>query len=330
MPKKQGKDTDYLFLSAALRVRESRMLSRDRLARVIEAPDYAHAAKLLTECGYPDLSDVPPQAISRLLEKHRHDILNELAGHKAARPIVDIFRAKYDYYNIKTLVRAASADADAEVLLSDCGRVPAAVLSEAFAAEELGGLPPEMKGLIREATRLLSGSGRPQILDILIDRAYFAEIRQLSHGLGDGHIRKYVKMYIDIANLKTVVRILRRGAAAPALADALIPGGSVTAADADGTVLLSRYAAAGFREAAGLGLAVIGGAPYTAFERACDNALSAFMGGSRIVGFGMFPVLAYLYALEWEIMTVRILLSGKRLGLDTETIRERLRDCHVS
>ena len=54
MPK--VKDVDYLGLTAMLRARESKMLDRDRMDRMLAAPSYADTAKLLTDCGYEDMS----------------------------------------------------------------------------------------------------------------------------------------------------------------------------------------------------------------------------------------------------------------------------------
>ena len=45
--------------------------------------------------------------------------------------------------------------------------------------------------------------------------------------------------------------------------------------------------------------------------------------------FGIEPIAAYLLARENEIKTVRIILCGKRSGIDDGVIRERLRDMYV-
>ena len=48
------KDTDYLSISARIRAMENRLLTRERMDRMIEARDAGEAMKVLTECGYPD------------------------------------------------------------------------------------------------------------------------------------------------------------------------------------------------------------------------------------------------------------------------------------
>ena len=46
----------YLYLSAMLRAREAKMLTRDKAERMIDAPSFDEAAKMLTDCGYKDRS----------------------------------------------------------------------------------------------------------------------------------------------------------------------------------------------------------------------------------------------------------------------------------
>ena len=137
---KKTKDTEYLTMSAMLRAREGSMLSRDRMDRMLSAGSYAEAAKLLTECGYEDMSEADAAGIDAALTKHRSDIFAELAGMAAQPEVVDIFRLKYDYHNIKTLVKAAGAEVSGDRLLSDCGRVPAAKLKEYVEEETLSNL----------------------------------------------------------------------------------------------------------------------------------------------------------------------------------------------
>ena len=106
---KKTKDLDYLAMSAMLRAREANMLGRDRMDRMLAGGSYAEAAKLLAECGYEDLSGADAAGIDAALTKHRNEIFAELAGMAPQPEVVDIFRLKYDYHNIKTLVKAAGA-----------------------------------------------------------------------------------------------------------------------------------------------------------------------------------------------------------------------------
>ena len=69
--------------------------------------------------------------------------------------------------------------------------------------------------------------------------------------------------------------------------------------------------------------------PLTAFEKACDDALTAYLDGAKSVPFGEEVAVAYLHARESELTAARTVLSGRLAGLDGEVIRSRLRDTYV-
>ena len=83
------------------------------------------------------------------------------------------------------------------------------------------------------------------------------------------------------------------------------------------------------QQAAALGDQAVKGGTQTAFERACDNGLNAFLQSSRMTSFGDCVLVAYAAAKENEISAARIILSGRLSGVPTASIRERLRDAYV-
>ena len=87
-----------------LRAREPRMLSRDKAERMLDAGSFEESAKLLTDCGYEDMSQMNAKEIDQALSQHRADVFAELAGLVPNGAIVDIFRVKYDYHNAKVII----------------------------------------------------------------------------------------------------------------------------------------------------------------------------------------------------------------------------------
>ena len=61
----------YLYLSAMLRAREAKMLTRDKAERMIDAPSFDEAAKMLTDCGYKDRSGFTATQVEETLAAHR-------------------------------------------------------------------------------------------------------------------------------------------------------------------------------------------------------------------------------------------------------------------
>ena len=106
MSNKNVKDTDYLFLSAMIRARETKMLTREKMERMLDAPGFDEAAKLMADSGYADMSGMDASQIDDALNQHRSAIFNELAGILPEPELVDAFRMKYDYHNAKVLIKA--------------------------------------------------------------------------------------------------------------------------------------------------------------------------------------------------------------------------------
>ena len=64
---KKRKDTDYVYLSTRVKAMERGLLDRARAERVLAAPTEEAAARVLQECGYPDLAGVTGRALEAAL-----------------------------------------------------------------------------------------------------------------------------------------------------------------------------------------------------------------------------------------------------------------------
>ena len=87
--------------------------------------------------------------------------------------------------------------------------------------------------------------------------------------------------------------------------------------------------AAGAGEPDAAGLQAIQGGSLTAFEKACDNALNAYMQKAKYIPFGEQPMLGYVSAKDNEFTAIRIILTGRLADLPADVIRERLRNAYV-
>ncbi len=327
----QTKREDYLFLSSMLRAREPKMLSRDKAERMLDAPSYVECAKLLTDCGYEDMSQLSASEIDRALSRYRAEIFRELSLQAPAKDLVDLFRVKYDYHNAKAMLKAEATGSEPLPVMSASGRVSPETMLAAYREERLHELPAPLARAIAEGRELLARTANPQLADFAMDRAYFEELRALSAEKGE-FVKGYVSILADSTNLKSAVRTVRLGKNADFLRLALVPGGKLDAerfASAGGEGLAALFNGSALAEAASLGAAAAEGGSMTAFERACDNAVMSYLRGAKLVSFGEEAVLAYLAAVENEITAVRMILTGRLAGIAPQTIRERLRDLYA-
>lgn len=321
----------YLCLSAMLRARESKMLTADRAARMLDAASFEECAKLLCDCGYEDMSAMSAAEIDTALASHREELFAELDGLLPDKSLLDLFRLKYDYHNAKTVIKGEAAGQSIERIMSVSGRVAPEKLKIAFDEERLSELPAALGAAMAEAAATLARTANPQLADFELDRAYFAEMSAIAATLGDGFIDGYVRLLIDAANLKSAVRTARMHKTADFLAGALIKGGvdpdRIASADADG--LAAIFAHSPLEKAAAAGAEAISGGSMTVFELECDNAVNAYIRGAKLSSYGPDVAAAYLTAIENEITAVRMILTGTLAGVSKETIRERLRDTYA-
>ena len=219
-------------------------------------------------------------------------------------------------------------------LFIDAGRYPARQLREDFEREDLDHCTPVFRQAVAEARGVLASSADPQAADLILDRAYYEEMLQAARSVNSRFLEGYVRLSIDSANLRSAVRSARMGRGADFLKRVLIQGGNVKldsliAAATGGADLAGVFARTPLEGAAEAGAKAMEGGPLTEFERLCDNAVTAYLTQGKRVAFGEHPLIGYLYAREAELTTIRIILTGRLAGLDTDAIRERLRDSYV-
>ena len=321
----------YLCLSAMLRARETRMLTADRAARMLEASGFEESVKLLADCGYEDLSGLNAAGIDAALSERRAAILSELENLVPDKALVELFRLKYDYHNAKAVLKGEAMGVDPLRLMSSSGRVAPEKLKAAFDEERVSDLPPVLGAAMVEAGSTLARTANPQLADFELDRACFDEMKTIAAELDNPFLAGYVKLLIDAANLKSAVRTARMRKSADFLSSVLIKGGAdvdrIAAADGDG--LASIFAHTPLEKAAAAGAEAIAGGSMTVFELLCDNAVNDYLRSAKLVSYGPEVVAAYVAAVETEITAVRMILTGSLAGVDAETIKERLRDLYA-
>ena len=327
------KDTDYLTISTRIRAMENRLLTRERMGRMLDARDNAEAAKVLTECGYGELSSLTPAGLEELLGEAQRHTYADLTSMVPDHNLVDVFRIKYDYHNAKVLLKAEAMGTDPARLLSGGGRYAPNLLREAYAKGELKNCTDTFRAAVQHAKESLAASGDPQLADFILDRAYYEELIAAAKESESEFLMGYVRLSIDVSNLRSVVRAGRMRKGPDFLREVLVSGGNVSERDLAALKegdLANKFRGGLLAEAAVIGAPLMsGGGDLTAFERLCDNAIVAYLSTAKRVAFGEAPVVAYLYAKEAELTAVRILLMGRLAGLDAGIIRERLRDSYV-
>lgn len=316
-----------------LRAREPKLLNADRAGRMLDAASFEEAAKLLTDCGYADLSQANAKEIEAALTQRRNQILDELEQLCPDKGIVGLFRMKYDTHNAKVLLKSEAMGLDPAPLYSRSGRIAPEKLQEIYHEERWSALPEVFGKALPEARNLLARTANPQLADFVLDKAMFEEMLAAAKAVGNPFLTGYVRLQIDSTNLKSLVRTARMRKDADFLREVLLPGGNVDldrlAAAGDGEGIAALFAHSPLEQAAVLGTEALEQGSITAFERACENAVTSYLRSAKLISYGPEAVAAYLAAVEGEITAVRMILTGRLSGVAPETIRERMRELYA-
>ena len=202
-------DTDYLFLTTRVRALEGCLLNRGQMEQMLEAGSPEEAARILTDCGYPELETVSAITVGEMLTRERERLFQDLAELVPDPAILAVFQLPHDYHNVKVLLKSEAMGIQEDRLLVDAGRIPSKQLAAALRSGEVQNLPPQLGEAIDEARQVLSATRDPQLGDdgsgsVLFPWNYLSWRRMT----GSLFLQGYVQRMIDAANLRTVVRVL--------------------------------------------------------------------------------------------------------------------------
>jgi V/A-type H+-transporting ATPase subunit C len=328
---KKIRDVDYLGISARVRAMENALLTSEQYEQLLAAKSDEEVAKLLQSFGYPQLDPSHPDDMDAALSRDREELLADLGGAIPDKGYLDVFKIKYDYHNIKALLKAEALGSSASGMLTQLGRIGAEELAAALHEDSGADLPGLLAEAAAEGREVLSATRDPQLGDTALDKWYFRDLLQTAQATESDFLVGWVRRQIDCANLRTLVRTLRMGKNADFLRGVLFEGGEV---DTDellrvsangGNGLAELYAPTALAEAAEAGAAALGGGYLTEFEKRCDDAVNAYLDAARLIPFGEAPVLSYLAMRETEYTNLRIVLLGHGAGIPADVIRGRLR-----
>jgi V/A-type H+-transporting ATPase subunit C len=299
-----------------------------------EAKSLEDALKLLSEYGWPEIAVPSMPAVEEALSGRRGETFALVRDMVEDKRLADIFLVKYDYHNLKTLLKGEATGENPDSLSIDSGAIPYRRLKVMLQEGKFKDMSANMASSISEARDVLARTQDPLLLDLILDRAMYADMLEITDSLDFDFLKGYVTLMIDSANLRAYVRSQRMGKGPEVLRYALIPGGSVAVSRLMGEVsadaVESAFGVSPLAVAGQVGAAALRGeASLYSMDTACDNTLLKYLKKAKYVAFGAEPLIGYMAALEAELTSVRTVIAGLMAGLSAETIKERLRETYV-
>lgn len=328
----------YTNVVPRLRVMETRILDDGKLNRIIDSASPEDAVKILQETEYAAHMSGMKRAedYEVILSGELRRVYRLMYEICPVKSVVDVMSVKYDYHNIKVLIKSRILDRDFSNLLIPIGMIELEKLQLSIKNDNHSDLPFFMRDAIEKIQDDFAKYKDPQRVDIIADRYMFQHMLSISMETGDDFIEKYVKTIIDFTNLKALLRIKKQKKSREFLNDVIVEGGYIDCDKIESLLLESaenipvRLNYTDYAELLKAGIeAYVKNGSVNFIEKLMDNYLVAMIRDTKYVSFSPEPVIAYIYAKENEIKLLRIILVGKINKISPELIRERLRDNYV-
>ncbi len=322
--------TEYLYASTRIRALENKLIGKDKINTLLAARTEEELITALKTAGVaPTKGADMEDALLALLREGTETVKQSMPD---AAPVL-LIEYPYDCHNIKSYLKAAYRGVDPYPLLIDAGSLPATKLVEALKTDNLSALPQHMASAIPAAKEAFARTADPREIDFLIDRALFTDLSMAAAGLP--FAEKLVSARADLTNFIICLRLLRgknQAIAAALFEKAMLPAGTLPASffakafeQGEGELLSMLAVSTPYgRVAAGADKRT-----FAEIEKTVDDYLMALVREVKYLSFGAEIPLAYLWGLETSIKNLRILLAGKKAGLDGDTLQERVRESYV-
>lgn len=170
---------DFIQAVSRTRVLETRLLSRVTVERMVDGKDIEEVIKILGETEYASVIG----GLNRVEEyekilsaelKRVYNLMYEIAKDPT---VVDLLALKYDYHNLKVLVKEKLLQKDFKNLYIPIGKLDLERVRTAYLD---GSLKDDIDSRFKEAldhvTRDFEENKDPQRIDIILDKYYFSHI----------------------------------------------------------------------------------------------------------------------------------------------------------
>lgn len=321
------RDTDYAYAVARIRCNEMKLLSASDLELLLSQKSCEDCLRRLTDKGYGSQSGsaLTEGELLSLEQRKAWELIDEISPDKSA---FDSLKLPNDFHNLKVIMESFIARADSSKLCLCPNTVDTELILTAVKGKNFTLLPEYMRECAAKAYTVFVEARDSQLGEAIIDKACLEKSIELSKGHGE-LLSKLAELRAVIADIKIAFRSAKTKKPLSFLESSLAECATLSIkelarAAAEGTEELLDYLASGvYSEAADAlreGISV--------FEKWGDAQILHVIEPAKYKSLGPDALAAYLLGKELELRSVRIILSGKRNGIDVERLRARIRELY--
>ncbi|MHC4665059.1 MAG: V-type ATPase subunit [Planctomycetota bacterium] len=324
-----GDDWRYTFETATVRALEMQMLTRATLLDMANAANFQQAADLLsaTEYNLPH-SGKRFAEVQQLLQECRAAIRELFEVLCLDKPIVEFFRTRDDFANLRLALRRTLTEKPLGTDYSDQGNVAPERFQQVFEEEGDELLPDYMRRAADHAALAYYQDKDIRRIDYAIDRFQAGYNLRQAHRLESVFLIGLFRIQIDLTNIRTMLRLKFTEAEQR---NVFLEGGFLELERLEKGLDLGYEGLGSLFFVTPYYRLLETGAGYLAsnksflkLEQQCEEFLTGFLKTTIQITAGPQPIIAFLLMKENEIRTVRLILTAKKNNLDTKLILDRI------
>ena len=349
---------NYIGGSISTRIRENNLLTSNDLERLNDYNSVEDVLNALSDSSYRDAIQNlnRPEEYEKILDEELKNSYELIENTASDDNILQYFRERYNFHNLKVLVREIAQDESYANLYNDIGNIDLAYIKRHLSSDnievgfleslEIEGYQPFNKSVNENDTYVEYGkkalkkfrqTNNPKDIDITLDKAYYEKLLIDAKEIDLEELIKYTKERIDLINIKTLLRIKAQGNEASDLSEALIDGGYIeperlvelAPADINHIVVklsnenINKYLVRALDDEKSLDQNLLD------LEKAIDDHQMDYSRLAKSMTYGPEVLMNYIISKETEIKNLRIILVSKLNSLPKEFTLERLRETYA-
>ncbi|MFC4771805.1 V-type ATPase subunit [Enterococcus hermanniensis] len=321
----------YHELNPLIRLKEMELLTSEQMSQMLEAADLKTVEGILSGTSYGIYLTVDfPDNFEKIFEQAESDLFTELVPLVPDPNVIWIYTMRSTFHNLKALIKAELLKQNFDELYLFDGFYSLEKIKTAIRNGRATGLPECLLESIQEVREHFEESNSLQGIDIILDRNYLSCQRELAEQIGEPELLAEVISFIDFTNILMTARGIKQKRTRNFMSTVLSSQGSIPKVELLSYIETSLEQLTDYLRSTDYGEMIVTivqetSLDLTQLERVCDDYLTKFYEAAQTQAFGPLPVLALLNAKAIEMKNLRLIITGKQVGLSTKQIRERMR-----
>lgn len=315
----------YTYASTRAKVLEQKLLSETQLEMLLGAKSVKEAHTILQNTYIaPYLSKQDKMDVTSALDQNIVDVKRLIKTVMPNSETLDVLWIRYDYHNLKTIIKGKKAGLNNEDILKLCfsgGICPPDELLRRYEQNQLRGINPYFEKAKEQAEK----ASRVFEIDMAMNIFYFKNIKQIAKNSKSSFVRELTRLKTDLFNIETALR-----SHSLKLFDykkVFVSGATFSLNDLkDKKLILNSLRKIGdekmwrpaIEEYEKTG-------SYVLFEKTADDHVALFLKEKSWDIFSIAPVFSYFIAQKRNAQIIGAILTAKRSGMKEKELRTILR-----